>query len=339
MANKRIPATVENAIQHAKEAGWAVSIRNEKVIVTAPDGVNLTVGLHPNEPSLDKFRSEARKYNLIDGPARTPAQQEQMIKEAEEAGLRQAEALNAKRKAEAEAAAKKRAAAQEAAKKAAAATANGLKAKPSVPGDELFPAFDESMIGTLDYQGLKLSNGRFYCPECLGQGEKFSAKAPQGLATHRAFSHGMYMAAQTAVAAPSAPKVVLPEDIQVAVELLRTSIAEHLTNDSGDSEKVAELEGKLKKLSEQHDLELKQADKQYNDAKETFDKALRVEKDKVNQLTKELNDKNGVHSAEVEALTKSVRTVLTQIREAVNGLAPAQAIGKIDEILTDYLGS
>lgn len=346
--NKRVPAEVQTAIEIARAANWDVSIRNDKLKIVAPDGVCITVGMSPNDESMKVFRSQARNYNLMgEGPARTPEQQQKLLEEVEKAGAAQADRQNQQRKAyEAEQAAKRKAA-EEAAAKAAAATAKGMV---SMPTDQAptttvsnatptngFPVFDPALLGTMDYPKFLLPNGRYYCIECWQTGEQFVAKKPQGLATHRGFRHQMYMGEGVLTSNQETSRVQLPQDVQDVFELLRQIVGEHVgTGD--DSERVKELEAQVARLTEQSAEDLKKADQQYAEAKEAFDKALEAQKARVHELTKELTGKTGLHEAEVKAIMSNVQALLAKIREAVNGLSPAQAVGKIDELVSSYLG-
>lgn len=340
MGNKRVPDVVQAAINHARTANWDVSIRNEKIGITAPDGVKLTVGISPNDESLKQFVREASKYQLVNGPAMTPKQQEDQLKEMEEEGLKEAARRNEQRKAFEAQQAKKAEEARAAAEKAKAATANGLKkVKPEYDKDG-FPAFDSALLGSTDYPKFKLPSGRFYCVECLSEGVKADFKAPQGLATHRGFRHQMYLGEGGAIVHAVTPEAVvapaLPEEIRTAFELLQIAVAEHVgTGD--DSERVKGLEETITLLRKQAEADLSQADKQYNEAKETFEKALRVEKEKVHSLTKELHGKDGVHQAEITALMKGFRELLEQVQKTIENERPIQAVAQIDELLTGYL--
>lgn len=339
MANKRVPDVVQSAINNARAAEWPVSIRNEKILITAPDSVNLTVGISPNDESLKKFVRDASKYNLIAGPAMTPAEQEAQLKAAEEAGLKEADRRNEQRR---QFEAEQRRKAEEmrlAAEKAAAATAKGLTSEESQYDADGFPAFDASLLGSVDYPRFKLPSGRFYCVECLGEGVKADFKAPQGLATHRGFRHQMYLgvgsaAVQTPEVAPVLPG--LPDEVRTAFELLQVAVVEHLGSGE-DTDRVKELESTIALLRKQAEADLAQADKQYNDAKETFEKALRVEKEKTHKLAQDLHGKDGVHTAEITALMKGFRELLEQIRTTIDDERPIQAVAKIDELLTSYL--
>jgi hypothetical protein len=356
MSRHRVPAQVQTAIQFARDAGWNVSIRNEKVVITVPDvndegkpsPINVTIGLNPNQESLKKFLREAAVYNLIDGPARTPAEAQALLKKAEEEGKKAAEVANRKRQEfEAQQAAKK-AEAKVAAKKAAAATVGGLKTieAAKVPSqtkartkESPFPAFDKSLVGTTDYSKFQLSDGRFYCVECLGEGIEFTARAPQGLATHRGFRHQMYTgaaAATTTTTTQETSRVILPGDVQDAIELLRSVIADNLSP-AEDTGKVAELEAKLTEVKQQAAQDLKKADADYRALKNSSDEALEAAKEKIHQLTKDLTGKDGKQAAETEVLMKSFRGLLADIHKVLNELSPIQAIAKIDELVAPYL--
>lgn len=352
MSKHRVPSVVQDCIQHAREADWSVSIRNEKVVITAPDGVNLTIGLNPNQESLKKFQREAFKYNLIDGPARTPAESEALLKAAEEEALRKAEEANRQR-AEFEAAqAKKKAEALAASKKAAEATSNGLKTQPKpevkIPVQPtaqsaankktVFPAFDKTLLGTTDYSKFQLSDGRFYCIECWEHSKEFTARAPQGLATHRGFRHQMYTGAAATPVSPATQetsRVSLPDDVHEALELLRSVIAENMVVE--DSGRVAELQAALTEAKAQAELDLKKADKDYQDLKKNSDEALKAAKVKIHQLTEELTGKDNRQKAETNGLMKVFRELLEDIHKAINEMSPIQAIAEIDKLVTPYL--
>lgn len=370
MATKRVPAEVQTAMELAKAAGWPVSIRNGKIVITASDGTALTVGLDPNEESLKVFRSNCRRYNLIgEGPARTPKEQEALVREAEQAGLTEAEKKNRKRQAYEAEQARKRAEAEEAKRKAEAAIAKGLaapkpvaeapkpKVTPAVPKAVVepkrrsvaapangFPVFDPKLVGTTDYPKFELPDGTYYCIECWQGGVQFTARKPQGLATHRGFRHQMYQG--EGVSAPAnqgaAPQEVsamkLPGEIRDALDLLGNVIADHVGNGE-DSARVAELEKALQEVKEQAAKDLERADQQYSELKAATDKALEAQKKRVHELSQELHGKDGIHESETKALLASFQALLTQIREAINNLSPAQAVGKIDGLLAEYLGS
>lgn len=356
MASKKIPQDVATAMELAKTAGWNVSIRNDKVGIIAPDGVKLTVGFNPNDESMKIWRSNARKYNLVGtGPARTPDQSEELLKTAEEAGLAEAEQQNRKRQAfEAEQATKRREA-EEAAQKAAVATAQGLipaqvkvveKAQKKVVQKVVaksvivkLPEFDSSLLGSVDYPKFEIEisgQKHYYCIECLAEDKTFTSKNPQGLASHRGFRHRMYSAG----GAPEGQAQLLrasslPEEIQAALELLTSTMEDHLEG-NGDPARIAELEGELETLRKTTEAELSKADKHYTEAKAAFDKAIEAQKAKVHELTAELTGKTGAHEAETKLLMKNVEQLLTQVRSAINELSPAQAVGRIDQLLSTY---
>lgn len=360
MTRHRVPPQVQSAIQNVRKAmeedrpGWNISIRNEKVIFTTPDGTNLTIGLNPNQESLKKFVREAAAYNLLEGPVRTPAEAEALLKEAEEQARAKAEEEN-RRRAEYEAAqAAKKAEAAKAAKKAEAATVNGLKTqvKPEakvakIPTQPVakdrskkvdFPAFDKSLVGTTDYSKFQLADGSFYCIECWGEGSKFTARAPQGLATHRGFRHQMYTgaAATTTTTTQETSRVSLPGDVEDAIDLLRTVLAENL-NHPDDTERVSALEAALAEAKQRSEQDLKKADADYQALKKSSDEALEALKSKVHQLTQELSGKDGRQKAETESLMKSFQSLLRDIHKAINEMSPIQAIAKIDELVGPYL--
>ena len=357
MSKHRVPPVVQSAIQNVRQAmeegrpGWNVSIRNAKVVITAPDGVALTIGMTPNSESLKQFTRESAAYNLIEGPVRTPAEAEALLQEAETQAQAEAEKANRQRQIFESEQAKK------AAEKAAAATANGLKA-PSVPattattmpeakipsqttksvGKTIFPAFDKALIGTTDYSKFQLPDGRFYCIECWSEGLEFTARAPQGLATHRGFRHQMYTgtAATTTTTTKETSRVILPGDVQDAIELLRSVVAENL-GPVEDSGKIAELEAALAEVKKQASQDLSKADADYRALKSSSDEALNAAKEKIHQLTQELTGRDGRQEAETKALMQSFSELLTQVHKAINELSPVQAVGKIDELVKPYL--
>lgn len=355
MTRHRVPAQVQTAIQFAREADWNVSIRNEKVVITVPDTdedgspkpLNLTIGLNPNQESLKKFIREATRYNLFEGPARTPAEAEALLKAAEEEAQRKAEAANRQR-AEFEAIqARKKAEAEQAAKKAAEATRNGLKVAvkteakiPAQPNRASkkngFPDFDKSLMGTTDYSKFQLPDGRFYCIECLGDGREFTARAPQGLATHRGFRHQMYQGT-TAASPQESGRTALPDDVHEAIELLRSVIVENLGHTGEDTGRVAELEAALAEVKAQAEADLKKADKDYQDLKQNSEESIKVARAKIYQLTEELTGKDGRQEAETKSLMQSFQGLLAEVHKAINELSPIQAIAKIDELVTPYL--
>lgn len=277
----KLPEDVSVAIALAEKAGWPVSARNGKIVITAPDGTALTVGAQPNDESLKVWRSNCRRYNLIEnGPAMTPKQQEEMA---------MATATAPKISAEEE---KKVAEASEARKKAALATVGQgptpgapkapskavsvpvvkfsapstpvvtpkvittalakKKAAPAVPAVDTdgFPPFTQSMlvIEPGSYSDFQIKSGKhqgkYFCGMCWERGDKETFKAPQGLASHRGFRH----AAFTSPSPDEANLVKLPIAIETAMELLRGALVEELT-DLADASQVSDLEKKVEELT------------------------------------------------------------------------------------------
>jgi len=359
--NKRVPAEVQNAIDLAKAADWDVSIRNQKIVISAPDGVAITIGLNPNDESMKVFRSNARQYNLIgEGPARTPEETEALLAELEAEGEKKAQAANAQRKAFEAAQAKKKAEADRAKKKAEEATQGGLvDAQPEPePVKEVrvlpteIPVFDPALLGQTQ-SSLFLVNlhgvETYYCIECWEQGKKFTSKRPQGLAMHRGFRHGVYNP-ETVLSAPETQETspvhspALPSDVNDALELLVSVLGENFAGSAGTAEidglkkQVAELEDQIAQVRREAERDLSLSDKQYTDAKAAFDKASEAAKKKIHDLSKELSGKDAVHMAETEQIMKSFRMLLNKIQEALNTQAPVKAVGIIDELIKPYMG-
>lgn len=350
--NKRVPAEVQSAMQIARQAEWSVSNRNGKIVIAAPDGVAITVGLEPNDESMKIFRSQARRYNLVTGPAMTPEERKSVLAEAERSGKAEAEQQNAQRKAyEAEQEAKReaieraKARAEEATKKGmeepkpapaksapakAPSPVKGAKAK-KAPG---FPEFDSSLLGSTDYSKFQLADGGYYCIECLEHGTEWRSRAPQGLATHRGFRHNMYRGGEAVVSEGTVQAIELPEDLQTAFDLLRTVVAEH-TGHAADAQRVIELEGRLEKL-QGTSAELENLKAELEKVRTESAKVSEEQKVRIHNLTKELSEKDSLRTTEVSSIIKTVERLLTGIREAVNGLSPAQAVGKIDQLLSEF---
>lgn len=356
--NKRVPPEVETAIDLAKQAGWDVSIRNAKIVITAPDAVNITIGMNPNDESMKVFRSSARKYNLVgEGPARTPAESEALMKQLEEETERKAKEANKQRKVFEAAQQRKQTEAEAAREKADAATQAGLvEVEPEPVVEETrvvpngFPVFDPALLGQIqsDLFLINLPNGEeYYCIECWSSNLKFTSKRPQGLAMHRGIRHGLY-GGKPALTAPavsqetSAVTTALPADVQAAVELLVSVIGENVTGGNSEevetlTKQVADLEKKLEELKTQSERDLSLSDKQYTDAKAAFDKANEASKNKIHELMEELSGKDGIHATETEQLMKSFRTLLSQVQDALNTQAPLKAVGTIDELIRPFM--
>lgn len=365
MANKRVPPEVQSAIDLAKQAGWDVSIRNAKIVITAPDGVAITIGMNPNDESMKTFRSSARQYNLVgEGPARTPAEAEALVAELEKDAEKKADAANAQRRAFEAAQKKKQEEAAKAAEKAEEATQNGMTEEPeeATPEPEKpreipvgIPVFDPALLGlTQSDLFLVLSPAgtqEYYCVECWEHGKKFTSKRPQGLAMHRGFRHGVYGNGLDDV--PTIPVVVqetpsvnplLPSDVNDALELLVSVLGENLSGSASSAEvealtkQVADLEAQLAEVRAQAERDLGLSDKQYQDAKAAFDRASKASKDKIFELTKEITEKDGKHETETEQLMKSFKMLLNKVQESLNTKSPIQAVGVIDELIKPYMG-
>jgi hypothetical protein len=356
---KRVPAEVQTAIDIAKQADWDVSIRNGKIVITASDGVAITIGMNPNDESMKTFRSSARRYNLIgDGPARTPEEAEALVAELEKDSEKKAKAANAQRKAFEAAQQKKQTEAAAAAEKAQAATQAGLvseepEAAP-VPEETLpvfeipvgIPVFDETLLGktqsdlflVLNAAGLR----EYYCVECWGEGKKFTSKRQQGLAMHRGIRHGLYTL-PAATQETSSVNPALPSDVNAALELLVSVLGENFSGSANTAElealqkQAADLEKQLAEVRAQAARDLGLSDKQYTDAKAAFKKASEADKAKIHSLSEELAGKDGKHAAEVEQLMKSFRMLLNKVQEALNTKAPIQAVGEIDSLIKPYM--
>lgn len=358
---KRVPADVQTAIDLAKQAGWDVSIRNGKIVITAPDGVAITIGMNPNDESMKTFRSSARKYNLVgEGPARTPEEAEALVAELEKDAEKKAAAANAQRKAFEAAQSKKQAEAAAAAEKAQAATQAGLVPEEPEPQEELpvfeisqgIPEFAPALLGkTQSDLFLILSAAgtqEYYCIECWEHGKKFTSKRPQGLAMHRGFRHGVYgngldLPASAPVQETSSVNLALPSDVHDALELLTSVLSENFSGPVSSAEleglqkQVAELEKQLVEVRAQAERDLGLSDKQYTDAKAAFDRASEADKKKIYDLSKEITEKDGHHAAETEQLMKSFKMLLNKVQEALNTKSPIQAVGVIDELIKPYM--
>lgn len=343
MSTKETPTEVVTAIDLATQAQWPVSNRNGKYIITAPDGTALTIGHHPNSESLKNFRSTCRRYNLIgDGPARTPDEKKALEDEANRKGLEEAERLNQRRRNLEREEQAKRQQAIVAAEKAEAATAQGMIPSPEVPAMEsqpgfVLPTFDPALLGTRDNTKFKLADNLYYCIECWGEGKQHFAKAPQGLAAHRGRFHRVYPGSP--VPSQETSRVILPEDVSTAMDMLRSVVAEalavgdphQLTQKDAELEKMqlrlTELNAEVDRLVAQGDRDRADFDKRFLEAQVSADKA-------VDELKKDLAAKG---EAESFALLQRVHTVLGDIRVAIDNSTPAQAVGKVDEIISTYL--
>ncbi len=341
MSTKETPAEVVTAIELATQAKWPVSNRNGKFVIAAPDGMALTIGHYPNAESLKTFRSTCRRYNLVgSGPARTPSETEELLRLTEKEGLQEAERLNAqRRKHEGEEAAKRRQAA-EAAKKADAATAQGMNPSPevTVQSTSLIPPFDRSLLGTRDNSKFKLADNQYYCIECWEQGMEHFAKAPQGLAAHRGRFHRVFPGSSP-VLTQETSRVILPEDVSTAFEMMRTAVAEALGEaDHGAlAEKTAELAAMQKRLADlgadlekstaQLDTDRAEFDKRFLEAQVSADKKLADQE-------KELGAKA---QAEIAGMLMRVKSILDEIKTVIENSTPVQAVGKIDGIIQSYL--
>lgn len=339
MASKRVPVEVEKAIANARHAKWGVSIRNEKVIITPPDGVAVTMGFDPNDESIKKFRRDCKPYNLIDGPASTPQEREIMVREAEEAGLREADRLNAQRKAQALREEERKQQIKAARQKADAATQQGMNPPqetemPKKSTASLFPTFDPALLGTRDSSKFLLADDTYYCVECLAQKKEATFKAPQGLTAHRNRWHQLY---NESAHTQEISRVSLPADVDTAFDMLRSAMAEALEGISDpqvlaakDAE-LAELKATLEKVSKQADADRSDFDKRFLEAQVSADKRL------AELLAEGTKESDAKHAVEIEGLMKNFMGILVKIREATETLSPIQAIAKIDTIVSDFL--
>lgn len=223
------------------------------------------------------------------------------------------------------------------AKKAAA------KAAGPVLDDKGYPPFTPSLL-TADSPALRLTagpeKGRFFCPVCLEQGEHFSAKLQQGLASHRGFRHGAYLSPTGGSAVTQA---VIPPDVLAALGLLTDSLAEVFASGVdpkelddakaklAEAEKlVTELTGKLTKEQAEHRNTLTTAS-EWKAKAEQRDKLL-------NQIQKEHENNNGSAEREKKVLTEQFEKLLRDLRTIGQTLAPVQAVGKIDQKIGEFLG-
>jgi hypothetical protein len=243
----------------------------------------------------------------------------------------------------------KRKEAEAARQKATLQTAGGLFREPVAtkvapkPSDG-YPAFDESLLGrTGDSSLFRLPNSRYYCIECLQEGLKEDFSAPQGLATHRGFRHQMYLGHGTV---KEINRVNLPEEIHTAIELLRSSVAEHLEAAPEDPEVVAGLQ---KELAESRS-DIQQGEEAYKKLKTASDAALFAEQQKSAELQKKLTEAlasidhhQGLlqthkerHEAEMAQFLETLNDALRKIRASLDGSAPLQAVGEIDLLVKGF---
>jgi hypothetical protein len=356
------------AVEVAKAAGWPVAFRSGKVVITAPNGMNLTVGTRPNEETVKDWRSVCRKYNLLgEGPARTPEQQE----EARVAAAN-GTPLSPEAKAESAAKAEKKAQAAEAQRKADAVVAEAAKlptppASPSAPSSPVkpvnvpvvavtkvtpdtiakkaaakktaaapvrdangYPPFTPDMLTSKTYAQFKLADGRYFCPNCWGHGEKLSFKAPQGVASHRGFKHGVF--------SPDAAsgEGALPESLLTALELLKLEMVEHLAS-TVDEELIKEQQEKIEGLGvliERQRTLLKERGEEITKLGSEIEK-LKLTAEQRGVL---LDGEKARFDREAKQIMDKVATDLGQFRTWINELAPVRAVGKINDTLDKYLG-
>jgi hypothetical protein len=364
------------AIDLAQKAGWPVSPRNGKIIIEAPDGTALTIGARPNEASLNVWRSQCRRYNLVGlGPAMTPAQQEKVRQEAAEEYAQQqaaqkqqaaeAEAVKTRKAAEAALAEKKAQEVVAAASKlptppkspsvptrpenpataqkavsvpvvtftappspaTVAQKVTAKKVEPAKPKGDGYPEFNASMLLVEDYSQYRLTSGpdkgKYFCPNCLERGEKMSYKQPQGLAAHRGFRHGAYRGTADASSTPE-----LPESVKTALDLLRDTLVEELS-DTADATELREAKKKIEELNSIVDERAKELT------------ALRAElakaKTSAEERGKALDEIGKKHEAEIKMLMGKLEKDLQQFVEWGNNLAPVQAVVKILDVAGGYL--
>jgi hypothetical protein len=353
VGNKKIPEEVVTAMELAKAAEWTVSNRNRMIHIVAPDGVNISVGHDPNDESLKVFRSNARRYNLVGtGPARTPEQAARLLEEATAQGEKEAAQLNAKRRAYEAAQREKRQQIEAARQKANAAIQQGMtttqenqpmpklpkptsattQAVPSPRAPEM-PVFDPELLGTKDRTKLQLPNGEYYCPECWAEGVVSTFKRFQGgMSTHRGIKHSLYNP-------DPHPGPALPADVDTAMDMLRNAVAEAIGGGdpkalaAKDAElevlraKLAQAEAMVAGVSKQSDQDRADFDKKFLEAQSSAEK-------KVQEVKREVGAKA---EAEVKAITKEFYDLLKSIQGFAETLSPIQAIGKIDEIVRNFV--
>lgn len=341
MGNKKIPDEVVTAMDLAKAAGWFVSNRNKMVHIQPPGKGEplISIGHNPNDESMKVFRSTCRKFNLLGkGPARTRQEVENLLKAAEAEGNAEADRLNAQRRAY-EAEQQKKAAQIEAARqKADAAIQQGLKPQetttmPKTPAKTTpatIPAFDPKLMGSKDASKFLLSDGTYYCIECLSEGKTCTLKAPQGLAAHRSRWHQLYN--ENAPKTLETNRVSLPADVDAAFDLLRSSLAEALVQGS-DPQALADKDREITALQEKLDALTKQVDTDRADYDKRFLEAQVAADKKLTDLRKELEAKG---KAEVDAITKQCFALLKSIQSSAETMSPIQAIAKIDEIVRTF---
>lgn len=350
MGNKTIPDEVTTAMDLAEAAGWKVSNRNKKVVITPPGCPNVTIGHNPNDESMKVFRANARTYNLLgQGPARTPDQAKEIHEAAEAQGLAEAERLNAQRK-KYEGEQKAREQEIEAARlKAAAATQRGMtkpeEKRTAMPAtktakkpvsNEIDP-FDPALLGTKNNARFLLGDGTYYCIECWQHGRRETFLAPQGLAAHRGVKHGMYPG-NFPVTPPDTQetnRVQLPADVDTAMDMLRVAVAEALG--VGDPKELAAKEAELAELRTklaEAQAKLDKADKNSADFDRRFLEAQASSDKRLAELQEQMKEKS---ESETAVLTQQFFELLTAIQKTVEGFTPAQAIGKVDEIIRSYL--
>lgn len=347
MGNKTIPDEVVTAMELAEAAGWKVSNRNKKVVITVPDGehgINVSIGHTPNDESMKVFRSNCRKYNLVgQGPARTPSQTQALIAQAEAEGLAQADRLNAQRRAYEAQETAKRAAIKAAQDKAAAATQQGMipheetsMPSKSIHATDALPPFDAKLLGTKTSSNFLLPSGLYYCIECWENGVVSTFKGPQGMSTHRGIKHGLYPST-FAIVTQETSRVSLPTDVDTALDMLRVAIAEAIP-EGGDPKllaardaEVLDLRQQLEALTKQADADRAAFDKRFEEAQRNADKKL------VKAVADADRDAQAKREAEVQTLIENFLAILMEIKKAIESLSPVQAVGKIDTILNDNL--
>lgn len=334
MGNKTYPPEVITAMKLATEAGWPVSDRSRKVLITTPDGVNITIGHNPNDESMKVFRSTCRSYNLIgQGPARTPKQVEAIVSEQEKKALAEADRLNAQRRAfEKEERAKQEAIRAVRQKSRSAIQQGMVKAKEkSVLAVIALPSFDKKLLLSRESADFLLDDGTYYCINCLEGGERATFKAPQGLAAHRGSRHGFY---QTGV---TQDRVQLPADVETALDMLRAAIGETVSAEADPKmleAKEAELETlrqQVERVTQRALRDQKEHARIIQENQETAEKAL------VTAVEAAENKAQAAREAEVSTLMQNFLAILMEIRKATEDLSPIQAVAKIDEILRENL--
>lgn len=222
------------------------------------------------------------------------------------------------------------------AKKAAA------KAGP-VLDEQGYPPFVPSLL-TADSNVLKLTagpdKGRFFCPACWENGERFTAKLQQGLASHRGFKHGAYVSTPGGSAVTQA---VIPADVMAALGLLTDSVAEAFAS-AQDSGELAEAKEKLAQAEKQvTDLQAKLTQEQA-DHRELLTTAsewkAKAEQrgTALNALQADKDSKGEVAAREKKVLTEQFEKLLRDLRVIGQTLSPVQAVGQIDAKIGTFLG-